>query len=178
MAPIDPRSGDLHPAEVWPRHALWRAVFSPPFIYSTIILSAVIAVVDERQSDIDLFEITVGTVITVWIAHVFSETVAKGFDVHPKPTPIRDLLHHALVDSSGVLLAAVLPALFLLAGAIGLLDESLAYWCSLGVPVLALAIVGWMLFRRRGHPWPIRLVGALATAALGALVVLLKTLVH
>ena len=169
---------DTLPEDVWPRHAIWRAVFSPPFIYSTIIISAVIIVADDYQSDIELFEIAIGTVITVWIAHVFSETVAKGFNVHPRPTPIRDLFHHALVDSMGVLLAAVLPALFLLLGSVGALDEYFAYWCALGVPVLGLAVVGWMLFKRRGHPWPIRLAGAVMTAALGVLVVGLKALVH
>jgi hypothetical protein len=117
-------------------------------------------------------------VFVVWVGHVFSDTVAKGFNVHPHPTSIRQLFHHAIVDSNGVLLAAVLPLLFLLLGAVGALDENFAYWCSLGVSVIVLGIVGWMLFQRRGNAWPIRLAGAVATAALGILVVALKALVH
>ena len=168
-----------HPVEdVWPRHAIWRAVFTPSFIYSTIIVMAVIIVADDFQSDLELFEVTLGTVFVVWVGHVFSDTVAKGFNVHPHPTSIRQLFHHAIIDSNGVLLAAVLPLLFLLLGALGVLDEYFAYWCSLGVSVIVLGIVGWLLFKRRGNAWPIRLAGAVATAALGILVVALKALVH
>jgi hypothetical protein len=165
-------------AEVWPHHALWRAVFSPPFIYSTIIVSAVIIVADDFQSDLELFEVTLGTVFVVWVGHVFSETVARGLNVHPRPTPIRQLFHDAIVDSSGVLIAAVLPLLFLLLGALRVLNEYFAYWCSLGVSIVVLGVVGWMLFQRRGCRWPVRLAGAVTTAALGVLVVALKTLVH
>src|ERR1700710_2179819 len=164
--------------DAWPRHAIWRAVFSPTFIYSTIIVSAVIIVADDFQSDLELFEITLGTAVVVWIAHVFSETVAKGFNVHPKPTPVRELFHHALVDSVGVLVGALLPLCFLLLGAVHVLDRYFAYWSSLGVSVIALGVVGWMLVARRGSTWPWRLVGALATAALGVLVVALKALLH
>jgi hypothetical protein len=162
----------------WPRRAFWRAVFSPPFIYSTIIVSAVIIVADDFQSDIDLFEITLGTVVTVWIAHVFSETVAMGFNVHPKPTPVRELLHNALVHSSGILIAAILPLLFLLAGAVHLVNAEFAYWSSLVVSIVALAIVGWILVSHRGASWPFRLIGAVSTALLGVLVIALKALVH
>jgi hypothetical protein len=165
-------------ADIWPRHALWRAVFSPPFIYATIIVSAVIIVADEFESDLELVELTLGTIVTVWIAHVFSETVARGFDVHPRPTPVRELLHEALVDSSGILLAAVLPLVFLLLGAAHILDAAWAYWASLIISMIALGVVGWMLVSRRGSRWPLRLVGALATAALGALAIALKALVH
>ena len=136
--------------DVWPRHALWRAVFSPPFIYSTIIVGAVIIVADDFESDLELLEITLGTVFVVWVGHVFSDTVAKGFNVHPHPRPISQLFHEAIVDSNGVLVAAILPVLFLLLGALGVLDEYLAYWCSLGVSIVVLGVVGWMLFRRRG----------------------------
>jgi len=165
-------------ADIWPRHALWRAVFSPPFIYSTIIVCAVIIVADEFQSDLELFELTLGTIVTVWIAHVFSETVATGFNVHPRPTPVRELLHNALVHSSGILLAAVLPLVFLLLGALHVLDAEFSYWSSLIISVIALGVVGWMLIARRGSRWPWRLVGAVATAALGILVIALKALVH
>ena len=164
--------------DVWPHHALWRAVFSPSFIYSTIIVGAVIIVADDFESDLELFEITLGTVFVVWVGHVFSDTVAKGFNVHPKPDSIRQLFHHAILDSNGVLVAAILPLVFLLLGAVGLLDENFAYWCSLGVPIIGLGVVGWMLFRRRGNRWPVRLLGAIATAALGVLVIGLKSLVH
>lgn len=153
-------------------------MFSPPFIYSTIIVSAVIVVADDFQSDLELFEVTLGTVLAVWIAHVFSETVAKGFNVHPRPTPIRLLFHEAIVDSMGVLLAAVLPLVILLGGVVGVLDEYVAFWTALGVSVVVLGVVGWMVFWRRGCRWPIRLGGAVATAALGVIVVGLKAFVH
>ncbi|MEJ1229392.1 MAG: hypothetical protein WDM88_00295 [Galbitalea sp.] len=89
------------------RHWLARAVLAPPYIYGTIIVSAVVIVADEFESDLELFEVTLGTTLVVWIGHVFSDTVARGFDVQPLPTPLRTLLHHALVDSIGILLAGI-----------------------------------------------------------------------
>src|SRR3978361_313604 len=117
--------------DAWPKRAIWRAVLRPTFIYSTIIVSAVIIVADDFQSDLELFEITLGTAVVVWIAHVFSETVAKGFNVHPKPTPVGEWFPPRLVDSVVVLVGAVLPLLFLLLGALRVLNQTFAYWSSL-----------------------------------------------
>ncbi len=156
---------------------LWFLV-RPPTIYGTIIVSAVIVAANDNTTDFEVFELTLGTIVTVWVAHVFSEVVAGEHAVTNPPTPLRTVIRHAMGHASGLLIAAILPLLLLLVGTFGGLTEYIAYYASLGVAVLSLAVLGWLVFAHRGNAWPIRLAGAVGTALLGAIVVFLKSLIH
>jgi len=46
------------------------------------------------------------------------------------------------------------------------------------VGVLVLAVLGWIAFARRGSSWPIRLAGAVGTAAFGLVMILMKAFIH
>ena len=81
-------------------------------------------------------------------------------------------------DSSGLLLAMVLPTAFLGLAAIGWLDEYVAYYIALWVGTGVLAVIGWVTAARRGGPWGWYLLSALVTASLGLLVIWLSALVH
>lgn len=156
------------------RHdALWNLI-GPSFIYGTIIVTAVMVVADDTQSDLDVFLVVLASVVIVWIAHGFSELVAGGPRATDEPIRSRHIVLHALEHSAGLLTSAVLPLLFLLLGALGWIEEYLAYYLALGASLISLAIVGWLSVRRRGYGWPLRLVGALATTFVGSLVILLK----
>jgi hypothetical protein len=156
---------------------LWFLV-RPPTIYGTIIVSAVIVAANDNTTDFEVFELTLGTIVTVWVAHVFSEVVAGEHAVTNPPTPLRTVIRHAMGHASGLLIAAILPLLLLLVGTFGGLTEYIAYYASLGVAVLSLAVLGWLVFAHRGNAWPVRLAGAVGTALLGAIVVFLKSLIH
>ena len=45
---------------------------TPELIYGTIISSAVIAVAEDDDSDLDVFVVTVVTMLVFWAAHVFA----------------------------------------------------------------------------------------------------------
>jgi hypothetical protein len=122
--------------------------------------------------------LTLATIAIVWVAHVFSEIVAGEHAVTNPPTPFRVVLMEALKHGSGLLLAAVLPLIFLVIGSFGGITQSAAYYASLGVGVLSLGVLGWFVFAHRGNAWPIRLAGAVGTALLGAGVVALNGLIH
>jgi hypothetical protein len=156
----------------------WWFLVRPPTIYGTIIVSAVIVAADDNDSDFEVFLLALSTIVLVWIAHVLSEVVAGEHAVTNPPTPLPVVLRHAMVHSSGLLVSAILPLLFLLVGTFGGLTEYIAYYASLGIAVLSLAVLGWLVFAHRGNSWPIRLAGAVVTALLGAAVVFLKSLVH
>ena len=158
------------------RHGLLWTLIGPSFIYGTIIVTAVMVVADDTQPDLDVLLVVLASVVIVWIAHTFSELVAGGPRAADAPIPARIVLRHALGHSMGLLTSAALPLLFLLLGAVGLLDEYLAYYLALGVAILSLAIVGWLSVQRRGYRWGWRLAGALATTLAGVLVVILKAL--
>jgi hypothetical protein len=156
----------------------WWFLVRPQVIYGTIIVSAVIVAAPDNDADLEVVGLTAATVVLVWIAHVFSEIVAGEHTVTNPPTPFRVVLSHALTHALGLLISAVLPLLTLAIGVIGLLANHVAYLASLGVGVVSLAVLGWFVFAHRGNAWPIRLVGALGTGLLGAIVVALNSLVH
>jgi hypothetical protein len=156
---------------------LWFLV-RPPTIYGTIIVSGVIVAADDRDADLEVFALTLATIVMVWVAHVLSEVVAGDHAVTNPPTPYRTVLAHAMVHSVGLLVSAILPLLFLLLGSVGGLTEYFAYYASLAVAVLSLAVLGWFVFAHRGNAWPIRLAGAAGTALMGGIVIALKSLIH
>jgi hypothetical protein len=148
---------------------------APSFIYGTIIVTAVMIVAEDTQSDLDVFLLTLASIAIVWVAHTFSEIVAGGPVASADPVPFGTVLRHALGNSAGLLAAAALPLALLLAGALGV-DENVAYYAALAVSVLSLAVIGWFAVQRRGYIWPLRLLGALSSAVVGLLVVVLKAI--
>ena len=154
---------------------LWNLI-GPSFIYGTIIVTAIMVVADDSQPDFDVFLVVLVSTVVVWIAHTFSELVAGGPRATDAPVGTRVVLRHAVDNSAGLLGSAALPLLFLLLGAVGVLEEYLAYYFALAAAILSLAIVGWLSVQRRGFGWPLRLTGALATTLAGLLVIVLKAL--
>lgn len=153
---------------------LWMLI-GPSFIYGTIIAVTDMVLADDSQADIDVFVFVLASIVIVWIAHTVSEVVAGGPAGDEAPTPAGAVVRHALEHSLGLLTAAILPMLFLLLGALQVLDEYLAYYLALGASIVALGVVGWLSVQRRGYIWPWRLLGAVGSVLLGVLVVILKT---
>ena len=92
--------------------------------------------------------------------------------------PFGAVLRHAMMHAAGILIAGILPISCLLIGSLGALTRPVAYYASLGIGVLSLAVLGWLVFAHRGNRWPIRLAGAIGTALLGAIVVALNGIIH
>jgi hypothetical protein len=176
MAPHGRNSGGRHPAGV--PESRWWLLVRPSVIYGTVIVTAVIVAAPDDDPDLALVGLTLGTIGIVWVAHVFSEIVAGEHAVTNPPTPFRVVLVEAIGHGAGLLLSAVLPVLCLLVGSLGGITQSAAYYASLGVGVLTMGVLGWFVFAHRGNAWPIRLVGALVTALLGAGVVALNGFIH
>jgi hypothetical protein len=156
----------------------WWFLVRPSVIYGTVIVTAVIVVAPDDDPDIELVLLTLATIGTVWVAHVFSEVVAGEHAVTNPPTPFHIVLGHAIGHGVGLLLSAVLPVICLLIGSLGGFTQSAAYYASLGVGVVTMGVLGWFVFAHRGNTWPIRLAGAAGTALLGAAVVALNGLIH
>ena len=147
-------------------------------IYGTVLVSAVIAVGWEDDTDLEVLLFTLGSVGVFWLAHVYSGTVAREDTNQPRLRAIliaaRDSMRHTI----GLLAAMVLPAIFLLLAVVDVLDEYVAYYAALWVGVLVLAVLGYLASARRGSPWYWRVLSALVTASLGLLVIWLSSLVH
>jgi hypothetical protein len=156
----------------------WWFLVRPSVIYGTVIVSAVIVAAPDDDPDFELVLLTLATIAIVWVAHVFSEIVAGEHAVTNPPAPFRVVVTQAMVHGAGLLVAAVLPLICLVIGSFGGITQSAAYYASLGVGVLSLAVLGWFVFAHRGNAWPIRLAGAFGTGLLGAGVVALNGLIH
>ncbi|MBX0300889.1 hypothetical protein K2F54_12975 [Cryobacterium sp. 1639] len=163
----------------WTTATLRRRFITTELVSGAVLVSVVIAVADESGGILDVFAITVLSLIIFWLTEVFAHTVAaqrrrRDTDV----LSVRSSVRAAVADSRGLLLAGIPPLIFLLLGLVGVGDGEVAYWTALWVQVALLAVVGWIAFGGPRIAWYWRVGGALATAGLGMLAILLKILVH
>lgn len=149
-------------------------------VYGVVTTSALIALGIEDDTDLDVLLFVVGTVLVLWIAHLYSAVVAApAMSVgQVTRTTLRKRVRTAARHSLGLLVATLFPALLLLLGVVGWVDEDLAYLIALGSGVVILALIGFGNATRNGSSWPMRLLGAAATASLGLFVIGLSILTH
>lgn len=160
---------------------LLRAYRTESAIYGVVLVSALIAIGWDDDTDLEVLLFTLGTTAVFWLAHVYAGTIAREEGPESGRPRWRAVLAAARVSaghSSGMLLAMVLPTAFLGLAAIGWLDEYVAYYLALWVGTAVLAVIGWVTGARRGGPWGWHLLSALVTASLGLLVIWLSALVH
>jgi hypothetical protein len=142
-------------------------------VYGTILtLAVIVAGAAEHGGPRELLALVATTATVIWLAHVYAHGLGESIEEGHRLT-WREFATIAGRERS-ILLAAALPTLFLLLGAIGLMRESRAVWLALAVGLAALAVQGARYAR-------VERLGALGTAlvvsanvALGLLVVALK----
>jgi len=121
---------------------------------------------------------SVGSVGVFWLAHIYSGVLAREDDTEPRLRAVLIAAGDSIRHTAGLLLAMVLPAVFLLLAVVGWVDEYVAYYAALWVGVAVLAVLGYLASARRGSPWYLRVVSAVVTGSLGLLVIWLGSLVH
>lgn len=161
-----------------------RGLLSESAIYGVVTVSGLLVIV-ANQSESGTTEAlvkVVATVLVFWLAHVYAGTVAHLGDPHDdaEPSSVRlgRALRHSLAHSGGMLLVTLVPAIMLTLGALGLVSHDAAIWGTLWLDVALLAVLGYFgVAGWTSRLWP-RLVGALLTAALGVVLILLKAWIH
>ncbi|MBU4464908.1 MAG: hypothetical protein KKH75_03565 [Actinobacteria bacterium] len=161
------------------RNSAWtawlRARFaSPSAVYGLILYSALIMGVSDHHTDSwEVLLVSGVSLLIFFVAHVFAHTLSdhgeKGYRAS-----VAGAVHH----SSGMLYAA-LPstAVLVVGGATGMpADDSVEL--ALLLAVLTLGVLGYSAYAQRGSSRRVRVVGAIGTALLGALVMLLNYAVH
>lgn len=148
-------------------------------IYGNILVSGMIIVAGSHGGTAATVLFTVvGTVLVFWAAHVYAGTLS----VHGGDEGLEGSLWFsfrlALRRSFGMLIAALLPSLVLLAGTLKIVDDQVALWLALWLGVVILSIIGYIIYARRGSTWPVRLLGALGSASFGIVMILLKAFIH
>jgi hypothetical protein len=108
-------------------------------IYGTIVASAVIATTAGGHESAELvLEAALATLLVFWLAHVYADFL--GHRLRRARSDLR-LLASIMVQELSMLVAPALSILFLLLGAIGVLEEALAVGLALWNGVVQL--VGW-----------------------------------
>lgn len=153
------------------------AIATPQAIYGTLLICALIGSATDDDYDREVLVLVLRTTIVFWLAHVFADGIAY-YGRHREEVSARDALQYGIHHGAGLLYAAVIPSLCLLLGAFGLVDEYVAYYIGLIVPVFLLAALGWIALGNRHVRWYLRLGGAAITAALGVIVILVKIIAH
>lgn len=147
-------------------------------VYGVVLVTALIALGEDHDTDLDVLLFVVGTVFVFWLAHVYAGVVSQSGTADGAARPLRSRIRHAARHTGGLLLAVVPPTLILWAGVFGLLDESVAYIASMLCGVVVLGVIGFLNATRNKRPWWVRIGASVTTAMLGVLVILLDIAVH
>lgn len=144
-------------------------------IYGTVVATAVIAATAGHLSPELILAATVANLLVFWLAHVYADFLdhrlrQDEFDLKVVPA--------IMAKELSMLAAPALSILFLLLGALSLLDERLAVRLALWNGVAQL--VGWGIEaeRQRGQSWPTALLAGLVNGVFGVGIIVLEVLLH
>lgn len=146
-------------------------------IYGLILVAGLVAVAgNSGLTSARTLAFVLITVGVFWVAHVYSGTVA----VHSSQLglTVRTSLRMARKRSRGLLVAVVPPAVPLVLGALGMIQDITADWIAMWTIVAVLALLGFLTYRRRKAPLHMCVIGAVSTAALGCIIIIAKALLH
>lgn len=145
-------------------------------VYGIVLVTALIAVAWEDETDLEVLLFVVGTVFVFWFAHIYAAVVASR--AAPTPVTLRTAIARGIRHTYGMLVAMMIPAALLFLAVIDVVEEYTAYYLALGSGIVLLAAIGYANAARNGSTWPWRVGGVLATTGLGALVIVLSIIVH
>src|SRR5438034_9329191 len=143
-------------------------------VYGTVVVMATLTAAYAGEKDPWKLATTVAAaVLVLWVAHVYAHTLSETLFERPLRVGIvRSIARREL----GIVLAAVLPFVALVLGAIGVFRESRAVWIALGVGLFTLGMEGVRYARLEGLGRFGTLAATGLNVALGLLVVALKVL--
>lgn len=147
---------------------------SPAAIYGLIVFAAFLSIDSDDAHDVwELLRTALFSLVIFYIAHVFSHTLTDHGEQGLRRAT-RDAMRHA----AGMLYAALPATLVLVVAALEDWSVDDAYGAAMWVTIAVLAVLGYVAYWRRGAHVLVRIVGALGTAALGALIILLEYAIH
>ena len=160
-----------------------QTLISEAGVHGVVMVSGLIVIVNETSDSAgEILIKIVATVVVLWAAHIYAGTVAKMATLAEGDASAHENLPRAIsyaIDHSwGVLLAALIPAMVLLLGVIGLLTHHNAIWGALWADVALLGVIGFLGVSRWTDRLEMRALAGVGTALLGIVLIALKALVH
>jgi hypothetical protein len=109
--------------------------------YGTVLIIASLLVVESDDVESGFgWELVVGVGVATWLAHLYAEVL--GNHVRNAAATQSHEVRKAMTDGLPILLAAVLPAVALGLGSIGVVEPRLALWIAVGVAIVQLVGIG------------------------------------
>jgi hypothetical protein len=145
-------------------------------VYGTLVVMATITVGHASQNHPWTLAILVSsTALVLWISHLYAHGLSESIVEHRRlhGSEVAGIARREL----GILLAAALPTLALVLGALGVVREARAVWLALGLGLLTLVVEGVRYAKLEGFGRGGTLLAIAANLALGSSVVLLKVAV-
>ena len=142
-------------------------------LYGTVVVMATLtdAYATEKHP-LKLAVIVLSTSLVIWVAHLHAEGLARSI-AEQRPLTLADTRHIARRDL-GIVLAAAPPALALVLGAAGVVEETTAVWLALGLGVSTLLAEGIRYARLERLGVAQALVPVSVNVGLGLVIVALK----
>jgi hypothetical protein len=148
-------------------------------IYGNLLVSGMIVAQRAHEATSwGTFVGVAGTVIVVWSAHFYAGTVARYSEGKGNETTMGNAVRRSFRNSLGFLIAASLPALVLLLGALQAVSDEVAVSAALWLGVLILGVIGYEAALVRGASHPMRIFGCLSTATFGIAMIALEAWLH
>lgn len=145
-------------------------------ITGTVVCAAAIAYGATHLDSIGQLCVAIlGTVAVYWVAHLHAVTIGSALTQRHHPIAAG---RHALVETFPLLFVSVAPLAVLLVATLLGLEMRDAAWVALSANIGLLALYSYIGARRAGLEVGARIAFALAGAAIGVLVVLLKVALH
>jgi hypothetical protein len=143
-------------------------------VYGTIVVMGTITAGSTagKQRPWELAVVTAGTVVVLWLAHVYSHSLGESLE-RERAVTRREFTGIARREFA-IPLAAVLPVAMLVLGALGVVRESRATWTALGIGVITLAAQGLRYARAERLGQTATIVAVAANTALGLAIVAMK----
>jgi hypothetical protein len=150
---------------------------SPPAIagtvYGTIVVMGVLAAGSRPETDAwRLAGLVAGTVLVLWIAHVYSHAIAESIATGRRLD--RAELAYVARREFWIPLAAVGPVAALALGGLGVLRESRAVWLAFGLGLATLCVAGVRYASVEHLGRRARIAAVVVNVSLGLLIVALE----
>ena len=169
-------TGRLRAVAAKPARLVLDAYSGEHGVYGIVLVTALIAVGWEDDTDLEVLLFVVGTVFVFWLAHIYAAVVASR-GTH-SPLVLRTALARGIRNTYGMLVAMLVPAVLLSLAFIGWVEEYTAYYLALASGIVMLGLIGYANAARNGGSWAWRVAGVLSTTFMGVLVIVLSIIVH
>lgn len=148
-------------------------------VYGIIVVSGLVAAAGTAgMGSVQTLIFVAVTLVVFWIAHLYSSTVALHGTVDGEIVGLREAIRRSVRRSRGLLVSGLIPAVPLLLGAFGVIEDRSAAWAALWVGTAVLGLLGYAAYRRKNAPLHMRLVGAVCTASFGLVIIVVKVIIQ